>query len=128
MSTREIPHEEWLSFFDSFSNMHRSWLVTIEVHNGEGGARVMARNLALKGISADLEGDGEELISIIVSQPPDTHLTHIIAAPTHVRLIQTPEGAHEALEIDGPGGAKTLVRFRCAVLPEMLDGVLQDEN
>ena len=52
------------------------------------------------------------------------HLTHVITAPSHDRLEQTQEGASEALRIESTSGATTLLRFRSAMLPEMVDGVV----
>lgn len=31
METREIPHDEWRSFFDVFSRQHEGWLATLEI-------------------------------------------------------------------------------------------------
>lgn len=124
MATREIPREEWIEFFDGFSRQHEGWLVTVEVLSSELGAQVEARELRLEGITADLKGDGEDTISIMVGETPDDHVTHTITAPSHVRLEQTQEGANEALQIESASGAMTLLRFRSAVLPEMVDGVV----
>lgn len=52
------------------------------------------------------------------------HLAHTIHGPTHVRLKETDEGAHEALQIESNKGATTLLRFRSPVLPQSLDGVV----
>ena len=123
MPTRYIPRDEWTSFFDGFSLQHREWLVSIEVLSSDIGAQVEAREVPLQGITADLRDGGEDIISIIVGRIPEEHLTHNIYAPTHVRLKQTKDGADEALEIESPN-LVTLLRFRSAVLPEMVDGIL----
>jgi hypothetical protein len=124
MATREIPREEWIEFFDGFSRQHEGWLVTVEVLGSELGAQVEARELRLEGITADLKGDDEDTISIMVGETPDDHVTHTITAPSHVRLEQTQEGANEALQIESGDRVTTLLRFRSAVLPEMVDGVV----
>jgi hypothetical protein len=127
MQTREIPRDEWAAFFDSFSRQHEGWLATVEVLGKEIGAQVEARELALRGITAELKGD-EDTISIILGETPKDHITHIITGPSHVRLEQTESGAHEALQIESASGVTTLLCFRSAVLPEMVDGIVFNES
>jgi hypothetical protein len=121
---REIPRDEWVEYLDGFSRQHEGWLVTVEVLSEEIGAQVEAKEVALAGITADLKGGGEDVISIILSKGSTERITHNIARPTHLRIEQTESGADMALQIESDGGATTLVRFRSAVLPEMVDGVV----
>jgi hypothetical protein len=123
-STREIPRDEWVAFFDSFSRQHEGWLVTIEVLGRDIGAQIEAREQPLTGITADLNDRGEDTISIFVGGKSAAHVAHIVHAPSHVGLKETAEGAHEALHIEAKDGATTLVRFRSTVLPELVDGVV----
>jgi uncharacterized protein DUF5335 len=128
MPTREIAHEEWVTFFDGFSQQHQGWLVTIEVLDPDLGAQVEAQELELRGITADSKESVRSSISINVGRTPWEHVTHTISDPSHVRLKQTEEGANEALEIESAGGTITLVHFRSAVLPEMVDGVVLERG
>ena len=121
-STREIPREEWTAFLDSFSRQHAGWLSTVEVLGPAVGAQVEAREQPLSGISAELKGGKRDSISILVGDKSEDHVTHIIDAPSHVRLKETDEGAHEALQIESEGGVTTLLRFRSTVRSELLDG------
>jgi hypothetical protein len=123
MSTREIPRDEWNSFFDSFSLRHQGWLVTVEVLGSDIGAQVEAKQMPLEGISADLKRSGEDIISIFIGGKPQEHVTHTIHAPERVRLKETEDGADEVLEIESES-LTTLMRLRSAVLPEMVDGIL----
>jgi len=93
----------------------------------ELGAQLVAENLALQGISADAK-DGEDVILINVGDTSENHVNHAVAGPTHVRLKQTAQGAHEALDIETASGATTLLRFRITALPETVDGVLFPQN
>lgn len=120
MRTREIPQDEWVPFFDSFSRQHEGWLVSIEVFSAEIGAQVEVRDRPLGGIAADRDAD---TVSIFLRAEPGSHLAHVIAAPSRIRLEETAEGAHAALQVESAGGATTLVRFRSAVLPETVDGI-----
>ncbi len=123
MPTREIPRDEWVTFFNGFSQQHQGWLVTVEVFHPDLGAQVEAQELALRGITADLEQAGDD-ITIDIGSTPLEHVTHTIANPTHLWLKQTAAGADEALEIEFVNGMTTLIRFRFAVLPETVDGIV----
>jgi hypothetical protein len=122
MATQEITRGEWEAFFDSFSRRHQGWLVTVEVMGADIGAQVEARRLPLEWIAAEMKND-DGLISIIVGDQAETHFTHMISKPSHVRLKKSEESADEALEIESADGTVTLVRFRSAVLPEVVDGI-----
>jgi hypothetical protein len=126
MSTREIPRDEWVAFFDSFSRQHEGWLASVEVFGLEFGAQEEAHELPLRGIIADLKGGDDDTISIIAGDRPEDHVTHTVVAPKRVRLEETAEGGHRALEIVAASGVTTLLRFRSAVLPEMVDGVVSE--
>ena len=62
------------------------------------------------------------LISIIVGDTPDNHVTHTIAAPTHVALKRTEQGADEALEIESEDRA-TLLRFPASAAIETVEDI-----
>jgi hypothetical protein len=112
METREIPREEWVSFFDTFSRRHERWLATVEIFGDDVGAQVEVGALDFSGMSADLRS-GEDLITIDFGGSPDCHLTHTIAHPTRVWLgrKETEHGAAETLDIESEDGVTTLVRF-----------------
>jgi len=126
MPTKEIPREEWNNFFDVFSRQHEGWLATLEVFSTDVGAQEEARELPLEGISITSGHDGANAIVINLGKTPEDHITHTITAPEHVWVQQTPEGANAALEIESEAQTKTLLRFRSALPPEMVDGVVVD--
>jgi hypothetical protein len=123
---REIPREEWVEFLDGFSRQHEGWLVTVEVLGSEIGAQVEAEEMTLDGVSADLKGGGPDLISVMLVNSSKEHVTHNVTEPTHLRIEQTEGGADMALQIESGGGVTTLLRFRSAVLPEMVDGFVSE--
>ena len=122
MPTKEIPREAWNNFFDVFSRQHEDWLATLEVFSPEVGAQQEARELPLEGISIASAHDGADAIAIGLGKTPEDHIKHTITTPEHVWLQQTPGGANAALEIESENQTKTLLRFRSALLPEMIDG------
>jgi hypothetical protein len=93
MITEEIPREQWVEFFDSFSLRHDRWLVTIEVLRSDIGAQVQAQEMPLLGVTADLKGSHSGTISVMVGTEPVGNLTHSITDPTAVSLEKTKEGA-----------------------------------
>lgn len=123
MQTKEIPKNEWTPFFDSFSRQHEGWLVRLEIFGPEIGAQVEQRQLALEGIAHEADEVKGNTIMIMIGVKPDDHITHSISHPTAVSLEQTDEGADAALAIKSDDGTTTLLRFRSAVLPEMVDAV-----
>ena len=126
MATKRIPRGRWGAFFDGFSRQHEDWLVTVEVADFDLEGRAGARELPLTGIACDAKCDGENVVSIFLGKAPGEHLTHTVAAPKYVRLRETEAGAHEWLEIESVTGEVTRVRFRSALLPEMVNGVVAD--
>lgn len=125
MKTKSIPRSEWPKFFDSFSRKHEGWLATLEIFATDIGAQVEERELAFEGIVNQSEEALGNQIIIMMGAKPDDHITHTIARPTDVSLEQTDEGADVALAIKSEAGALVLLRFRSAMLPEMVDGVVE---
>lgn len=123
MRTQEIPKKEWTEFFDNFSRKHEGWVVNLEIFGNEIGAQVEERELALEGITDEWDEKEGNTIMIMTGGKPDDHITHSITRPTQVSLEQTDEGADAALAIKSGDGVTTLLRFRSAVLPEMVDAV-----
>ena len=123
---REIPRDGWVEFFDSFSRQHEGWLVTVEVLGAEIGAQVEAQELPLQGITAELKGGSEDVISVLLGGGSTEHVTHSITGPTHVRVEQAEDGADMTLQIESSGGVTTLVRLRSAVLTGAVDGIVSE--
>src|SRR5678816_2412338 len=123
MKTKEIPKNEWTGFFDSFSRKHEGCLVNLEIFGPEIGSQVEERELALDGITDEWHETEGNTIMIMTGVKPDDHITHSISHPIQVSLEQTDEGADAALAIKSGDGVTTLLRFRSAILPEMVDAI-----
>ena len=124
MPTRDIPRDEWVAFFNTFSRLHDGWLSTIEVLGSGIGAQLETHEQALVGVAADLKGSAEETISIFVGDRSDNNAAHVIRSPARVTLKEAEDGAHEVLQIVSQDGVTTLLRFRAPILPELLDDVV----
>ncbi len=127
MTTREIPRNEWVTFFNTFSKRHEGWFVNVRVVGSDVGAQREFKQFPLVGINADLK-DNEDFVNVTVGKTVDSHDMHSIAGATRVWLKQAESGADEALEIEAKDGTKTLITLRSAVLPESLDGITTDES
>ncbi|HET6892974.1 MAG TPA: DUF5335 family protein [Pyrinomonadaceae bacterium] len=125
MATQSIPREQWNNFFDSFSRQHEGWLATLEVFDNDIGAQEQAHELPLSGISLSSAKD-EDSIALMLGKEPGDHITHIIEEPEQVWIEKTADGVNAALEIESKDQTKTLLRFRSAMLPELVDGVVFD--
>ena len=128
METKEIPRDQWRSFFDVFSRQHEGWLATLEIFGPEIGAQQEAWQLPLAGVTFESRGSEPETITIDLGKTPEDHVSHTISQPVHVWLEQTTEGANAALEIESADETKALLRFRSSMPPEMVDGVVLERK
>jgi hypothetical protein len=117
----EVEPTEWISFLDSFSRQHEGWLASIEVVT-RGGKLTEVVNRPLRGVSID-HADGKQRAYVEVGDTPDQCLTHVIERPRRIIFKRTWAGAHEGLELESADGSTTIIRFRCAMLPEMIDDI-----
>ena len=85
MATQQVPVSEWLRFFNQFSKEHLGKSATIEVQDTGADKQVLADQLPLVGISADLK-DNEKDITISLGGQPDSSFTHVISAPSSVEF------------------------------------------
>lgn len=121
MTTREIPRNQWTQFFDDFSKSHEGWMTTMEVDDPSttAGKRTEAENLPLRGITADMKGQNDNIISVIMGHLPDEpdHVTRFINAPTKVTLNEDQAGDRGYFEIDSQNEGKTFIHFQPAGQP-----------
>jgi hypothetical protein len=116
MTTREIPSGQWSDFMDRFTSQHAGWLVNMEVL-ANGYTQVDAHALPFQRLALE-----SGCITVEIGDR-STHVRNVISGPARVCLDETPEGAHEAVEIAAADGALTRLRFRVAMLTESVDGI-----
>jgi hypothetical protein len=116
MRTKEILAEEWPPFFDDFTQLHHGKRVNVEtLGNGDLGVTSHVRDLPLVGIvAADPKAGTGEWIEIIAGDSAQTHATHSVQSPAHVRLAEEEDGKAVALQIESAKGLVTMVRFEHA--------------
>lgn len=125
MSTREILRDQWVEFFQSFTDDHSDWLVRIglkgvqpkRASTGQVMEKRQARELHLRGISADLK-DNENTVTVTVGVTGDKLLRHEVQTVAHVRLIQTDAGDDSGVQIESQNGQMTTVRLSTQLAPK----------
>ena len=121
MRTTEIPRAEWSRGLAEFSAAHDGWLVSLDILSPDIGAQPDITDLPLVGVAFEDIRAGTVTISAGRSAVPE--ITHTIQAPRHIWIERTDAGADAALAIESADGAKTILRFRTAALPETVDGI-----
>jgi hypothetical protein len=131
MSDIEIPMAQWAQFCDSFTHQHHGWLVnisqrdTMALERDDAQVHQFAESRPLQEVR---EGstDGHEELMVTVGQGQD-EISLLIAGivALYNRRIGT---AHQGLRIDSSNGTTTLIEFRSAIEPEILDGLAAAER
>ncbi|MHA3770664.1 DUF5335 family protein [Verrucomicrobiota bacterium sgz303538] len=111
LETKEIPKEDWVSFFNDFSGKHRGWMVSIEEESEEIGDQEETDLLPFVGISADLK-DRENRIAIMVGGKKGSDINRIIDTPDHVWFKHGLMEQYDAIDVESKDGTKTLLQFR----------------
>jgi hypothetical protein len=122
MRTIEVPQKQWARTLDEFSTMHAGWLVSLDLLGPELGVQPQIRELPLHGVTAETDVPNPA-ITIAAGRGDGEHISHIIHAPTHVRIERTNEGADVALQIESGEGEAAILRFKTAALPDSVDGM-----
>ncbi len=110
MVSREIPREQWISYFDEFSRNHEGWIIALKVIGSDIGDQDEANGLPLVGISADIK-DRENRVAIIVGGRSDTDVNRIINSPRRIWVKEDKLPGDEAIEVESDDGTRTLVTF-----------------
>jgi hypothetical protein len=113
MTIRELQPNEWSDFFDAFSRHYRGQPVTIQVcgSSDTGPDRIIARRLALAGITAERDSASVVSLEVMVGDSPDEHLMHVIRDPYRVRVAQVSDGTDELLIINSTSSPTTYIDF-----------------
>jgi hypothetical protein len=121
MRTIEVPQQEWRRTLDEFSTVHDGWLVSLDILAPGLGAQHQIHDLPLRGITAENDSRGGAIV-ISAARGDGEQITHIIHAPSSVRIERTNEGGDVALEIGSDEGA-AILRFKTVAIPLTVDGM-----
>jgi hypothetical protein len=108
----QLAKDQWAAFLKDFDRTHQGNEARIEIMGREFGDQEEAGWLPLSGISYDPHND--QIIVIVggISSRYPAHLTHMIAQPTQVAVIEPLEGTQSAILIVALDDAETLVHCR----------------
>ena len=115
MATQSIPHEQWTSFFNRFSEEHIDG-ATLEVYGSAIGDQMVTGEQVFRGVSADLK-DRENRITLQLGPQFDDGTTQSISAPVEVWLKEGADETETSLEIRSADGSSLLLRFVQSTLP-----------
>jgi hypothetical protein len=114
MRVREIQRGEWARFFDAFSRTHLGRPVTISLWDEGPDAATLGRGMPLIGIAVE-PCVNPESIEVIAGEAPREMVSHVIHAPSRVRIAQVSNGEDEMFLIASHAdGSITVVDFRPA--------------
>ena len=116
MRTRHVTSAEWRATLDDLSRSFSGALVSLEVVGGEVGAEEEVCNQPLRGITSDRSG-----VTVLIEKTGGLNLSHRIAHPQTLRIVESTEGSLIAVEIEDGGGVQNLVRFLSPARPELFD-------
>jgi hypothetical protein len=134
MKLIEIPENQWPEFCKGFSREHHGWLVILRCVNTDQLGRdrsaasengnVLAEGQPLQGGRENRKDDTTEFLVTVGEGEEEVS----IPVPNVIRLYnEKSDGAHKGMRLDGGDGSSTLVEFRVAANPEMLDGLAESE-
>ena len=103
MKTRQI--ESWKSFLEAFARQHHGWLVNIDDSEPQplDDVRVNGRDIEIRAGSVTRRIPGVTAVAVAASDFDDTAIEHVEIANGNERLT---------------------IRFRAAINPELVDGVM----
>jgi hypothetical protein len=109
-ATREIPRDEWGSYFDHLSTDLPTVEVTVEVDGQDLGAQIADERLLLTGISYDHKDD-VLVIGLDARGGAPEDVEHMIQRPQRIYVAEAPDLLPSALDVEDAEGHKVIVRF-----------------
>jgi len=106
-TTREIPKNEWRSYFDDLSRLPSPPpVVSVAVDGEEVGAQIEAEHKTLTGISYDTHDD--VLVIGIGDDNGREQLEHLVSQPQQVYVA---DGDQRTIDVKDADGVQTLIRI-----------------
>jgi hypothetical protein len=107
----------WSECLDSFVRRHHQEATRLGVFERQHGKITdfwLEDGMILTGVSAETDSDGAVSAEIMLETPRGTdngHFTHSVRDVRSLRIILTPNGESDGLEIEDSNGATTILRF-----------------
>ena len=106
---KQIPAEQWVEFFDMFTNGNKGRLIELEVLDPELGDETPVKDQPLLSLVYDPVGKGNDL-TIEIGRDQVAY-AHTIDAPNKVWQQQDENGKVVALEIKADDRTQAIVRL-----------------
>ena len=112
MWTRDIACDQWQSFFNDFTHLHRDEHVNVEtIRRDDHGVEPRLCDLPLLGIVSARPQFGQAgWIEVFALDPSGAPAAHAIERPSRVCLAQE-NGQTVALQVESADGSVTIIRF-----------------
>ncbi len=124
MSIEKIPVNEWQNYIDRFNRLHRQWLFSLEEIEHDGTKKNFRDELNLKEVALDMEEGENNNRFFIVGEHKGDEVNHYVEKVKNISVRKNDEGAEKVLYIESESGDTTEIKFRSAVKPENLDGIV----
>lgn len=111
MATRQVPHEDWESFFNEFSKKHTGRPVATELHGRGAVDDEEVNTLPFMGVTLEKKGSDALSVRVMLGDSPEVHLTHEVFAPKAVWVRSDRDEDGAMLEIQGGDDQTTVIRF-----------------
>ena len=111
MATRQVPMEDWDSFFNDFSKKHEGRKVLTELHGRGVVGDEEVNTLPFMGITLEKKGSDANSVRVMLGDSLTSHLTHEILAPKAVWVRSDRDEDGAMLEIHGADDQTTVIRF-----------------
>jgi hypothetical protein len=106
VQTRTVSQPRWTTIFDSLSRIYDGAHASLEVLSADLGAQFEIEDQPLRGISCDDTG-----IEVHFLTRRGEHLAHRIPDAKRVQIEENAAGLLVAVEIEGDGSDRVIVRF-----------------
>ncbi len=107
--TQQISQEQWLTFFDQFTETNSERLLTFEVADKEMGDEPLVNESPLASITCQLVNNGTDIIIAIGHDA--LAYSHTVTAAEAVWVAKNDSGEVVALEIVDHSGNQAILRF-----------------
>lgn len=95
MSLEIIPKNNWISFLESFTDIHQSNLFNLEKLKMKNKNILIAKDLRLRAIS--ISKNEYEVAAVITADKPGDELSHLINKIKNIALEKDTNGRDKAL-------------------------------
>jgi single-stranded DNA-specific DHH superfamily exonuclease len=134
MDNIAVPASQWLKFCEDFTRQHHGWLVGLhqmdtktleeDAHSKSLEIPMLSGHHPLQEVR---EGNTNDLSEVMVTVGEGVDEASFLIEDV-IALYQQQEGkAHQGLRIDSGNGKSTVIEFRTAADPAVLDGLTDSE-